>query len=420
MKKFLSLLLAALLCLGLFAGCKKQENGGTIAKVGDREISFNDFLSTLDYYAYYMGLNMEDASSKETMMQLAENILTSMVLSEVVLAKGEEMGYYEFSDEEKAQIDEDVKSDMDSGRESISSSLKENNPDLSDAELETKINLEMATQGYIEEDLRTYYEDSLVYDKVYAHFTEEISVSDDDVKAEFDKLVEEAKTGYLEGTANFEDDALSGGTIYYTPAGYRRVQHILIGFDTETSTKLNELYSGDDQDAYNAYLEEALAGIKPKAEEVLAKAKADGANFAELMGEYSTDPGAAYYPDGYVVGQENSTYHESFVAGAFALKNVGDVSDLVSSPSGYHIIRLEEILTEGAANLDDVKENVASSLLETRKSDSFFEMSESWRDEMKVKTYPEKYQVHIDNYYANLEASASADPSASPSASAAE
>ena len=96
------------------------------------------------------------------------------------------------------------------------------------------------------------------------------------------------------------------------------------------------------------------------------------------------------------------------------------MSDLVSSPSGYHIIRLEEILTEGAANLDDVKESVASSLLETKKSDSFFEMSESWRDEMKVKTYPEKYQVYIDNYYANLEASASADPSASPSASAAE
>ena len=36
MKKFLSILLALLLCLGVFAGCKKQENGGVIAKVEGR------------------------------------------------------------------------------------------------------------------------------------------------------------------------------------------------------------------------------------------------------------------------------------------------------------------------------------------------------------------------------------------------
>ena len=408
MKRFLCILLAALLCLSLFAGCKKQENGGTIAKVGDREIFFNDFLDTLDYYTYYMNINAQDASSKETIMGLADTILQSMVLSEVVLAKGEELGYYDFTEEEKAQIEESVKSEMDSGRQSIEASLKEGNPDLSDAELETKINLEMANQGYIEADFRTYYEDSLVYDKVYAHFTEDVSVSDEEIQAQYDSLVQQAQAGYLEGTANFEEDALSGGAIYYTPAGYRRVQHILIGFDTETSTKLNELYGGEDEQAYHTYLEEALAKIKPAAEEVLAKVNADGSNFIELMGEYSQDPGAAYYPDGYVVGQENSTYHEEFVAGVFALQNVGEISGLVSSPSGYHIIRLVEILEEGPANFDDVKETVSASLMDTKKSDAFYELSEQWRDEMNVKTYPEKYQVYLDNYYANLKAEASA------------
>lgn len=407
MKKFLSILLALLLCLGAFAGCKKQENGGVIAKVEGREISFNDFLDTLDYYVYYLSIDASSASSKESVMQLAQQILDSMVLSEVVYAKGEELGYYDFSEEERAKIEEDVAAQMSAGRESIEASVKEQNPDLSEADLETKINLEMVNQGYIEEDFRSYYEDSLVYDKVFAHFTDDISVQDQEVREEYDRLVEEAKAGYADGTASFENDALSGGAIYYTPAGYRRVKHILIGFDTETSNKLSELYSADDQAAYDAYLQEALAGIKSKAEDVRSKINADGSNFADLMSEYSEDPGAAYYPDGYVVGQENSTYYEDFVTGVFALKNVGDVSALVSSPSGYHIIRLEEILPEGPAKYEDVQATISASLLETRKSDAFFELCETWRDEMKVKTYPEKYQVYLDNYYADLETSAS-------------
>lgn len=407
MKKFLSILLALLLCLGAFAGCKKQENGGVIAKVEGREISFNDFLDTLDYYVYYLSIDASSASSKESVMQLAQQILDSMVLSEVVYAKGEELGYYDFSEEERAKIEEDVASQMSAGRQSIEASVKEQNPDLSEADLETKINLEMVNQGYIEEDFRSYYEDSLVYDKVFAHFTDDISVQDQEVREEYDRLVEEAKAGYADGTASFENDALSGGAIYYTPAGYRRVKHILIGFDTETSSKLSELYSAGDQAAYDAYLQEALAGIKSKAEDVRSKISADGSNFADLMSEYSEDPGATYYPNGYVVGQENSTYYEDFVTGVFALKNVGDVSELVSSPSGYHIIRLEEILEEGPAKYEDVQATISASLLETRKSDAFFELCETWRDEMKVKTYPEKYQVYLDNYYADLETSAS-------------
>ncbi len=42
-------------------------------------------------------------------------------------------------------------------------------------------------------------------------------------------------------------------------------------------------------------------------------------------------------------------------------------------------------------------------------------MSETWQEEMDVKTYPEKYQVYLDNYYAELEAeeTSSAEKSAS-------
>ncbi len=414
MKRILCILLCALLCLSVLFGCSNQGEE-IIARVEERQVSFSDFLDTLDYYVYYMGVDTQDSSSKETVMQLAETILQSMVLSEVVLAKGEELGYYEFSEEEKSQIQSDIQAEMDAGRESIEATIKEENPDLSEEELKTKVDLEMATQGYIEEDFRTYFEDSLVYDKVYAHFTEDVTVSEEEIRAEYDRLVEEAQTSYLEGTSSFEDDALLGGTIYYTPAGYRRVKHILIGFDSETSTQLNELSAAGDEEAYQAYLEEALAAIRSEAEGVLAQVNADGSNFAELMETYSDDPGASYYPDGYVVGQENSTYHESFVEGVFALENPGDISGLVASPSGYHIIRLEEILQEGAAAYEDVKESVSTSLLETRQSDTFYDLSETWQEEMDVKTYPEKYQVYLDNYYAELEAeeTSSAEKSAS-------
>ena len=82
--------------------------------------------------------------------------------------------------------------------------------------------------------------------------------------------------------------------------------------------------------------------IKDKAEAVLAQVKANPAKFAELAKQYSQDPGSAqnggdlgFFGKGVMVPQFESV--------AFALKQ-GQISGLVQTQFGYHIIQVDKIM----------------------------------------------------------------------------
>jgi peptidyl-prolyl cis-trans isomerase C len=85
---------------------------------------------------------------------------------------------------------------------------------------------------------------------------------------------------------------------------------------------------------------------KKKAEEVLAEIKAKGGNFADYVTKYSDDepPPVGSTPgteQGLIKNIERGETTNDFEEAAFALKNVGDLSPVVRTRFGYHIIKLE-------------------------------------------------------------------------------
>ncbi len=104
------------------------------------------------------------------------------------------------------------------------------------------------------------------------------------------------------------------------------------------------------------YKEEA----RQRAEEVLAKVKANPDQFAKLAEEYSDDQASAqrggdlgYFTKGVMVAQ--------FEQAAFSLQS-GEISDLVETKFGYHIIKVEDkIVSED--NPDDIKVKVRHILI---------------------------------------------------------
>ena len=101
------------------------------------------------------------------------------------------------------------------------------------------------------------------------------------------------------------------------------------------------------------------AAARKKAEDLLAKVKAGG-DFEALAHKYSDDPGSAanggnlgLFPRGRMA--------PSFEQAAFALEP-GTVSDLVESPFGFHIIKVEEHRAAGVRPLEAMRDQVVSAI----------------------------------------------------------
>ncbi len=104
--------------------------------------------------------------------------------------------------------------------------------------------------------------------------------------------------------------------------------------------------------------EDVKERVKKRAQEVLEKAR-KGEDFAALAKKYSEGPSKSQGGDlGYFkAGQMEPPFEKA----AFALKK-GEISDLVKTRFGYHIILVEDIKEAGMTPLKDVKGDILATL----------------------------------------------------------
>lgn len=145
-----------------------------------------------------------------------------------------------------------------------------------------------------------------------------ITISDQEAKTYFDKNKEQY---------SYEQEMV-------------RAKHILI----KTVDDNNNPLSPDKQD-----------GAKKKAEGLLARAKA-GEDFATLAKQYSQDEGSKDNGGEYIFPRDQMV--KEFEDTAFSLRP-GEISHIVKTEFGYHIIKLEEKYQKGQImNYDTIKEEV--------------------------------------------------------------
>lgn len=107
-----------------------------------------------------------------------------------------------------------------------------------------------------------------------------------------------------------------------------------------------------------------------KARDLLARAKQPGADFAALAQANSDDPGSASR-GGDLGPFARGKMVPAFEQAAFALKQPGDLSDVVKTDFGYHVIRLEErkpaVRQPFEAVRDDLVKSIAQSEARARR-----------------------------------------------------
>ncbi|WP_027700940.1 peptidylprolyl isomerase [Metaclostridioides mangenotii] len=119
---------------------------------------------------------------------------------------------------------------------------------------------------------------------------------------------------------------------------------------------------------------------KKKAEEVLKKVK-DGGDFAKLAKEYSQDSSAesggslGFFSKGDMV--------EPFEKSAFSLK-VGEISDIVETQYGYHIIKVTN-KKKDVTSFEDAKDTMKQSILEEKYSQEIEKLTKAAKIEKNEK-----------------------------------
>lgn len=158
---------------------------------------------------------------------------------------------------------------------------------------------------------------------------------------------------------------------YVEETGLLRAKHILL------LTK--------DPDTGEDYDDAKKAEQKAKVEDILAKLREDPAQFDTLMNENSEDSGLSSYPDGYLFGPNEMV--TEFEEGTRALA-VGEISELVESTYGYHIIlRLD-------ADCEESRQECAES--------KFNEMMSAVVESAVVEKKPEYDSFTTKDYYEGL------------------
>ncbi|MEQ3527720.1 SurA N-terminal domain-containing protein [Pseudoalteromonas piscicida] len=116
---------------------------------------------------------------------------------------------------------------------------------------------------------------------------------------------------------------------------------------------------------------EDAEAAKQKADEILAELN-NGADFAVVAEEKSDDVVSAEL-GGDLDWIERDMMDPAFEDAAFALAAVGDVSEVVESEFGFHIIKLTDIQRQQAQSFEDVKDNLRAELEKAAKIDAFYQ-----------------------------------------------
>ena len=247
-------LLALLLVLTMIlSGCslivkdEAVDAARVVIRVGDDTYTKAQVQAQIQNQVNYMtalysryGLSF-DSTNADVMSSLTDNVLNSLVERSVLLAKAKELGLDQLTDEEKTKIEENTASQLDSLRKSAATEFS--------LDLETQleeINAKLDEIGYTEEVVRKSVTESLLITKAEDYAVKDVTVTEDEIVADFNSKVEAAKTSYESDLSAYGKAVLNGTTVYYRPAGYRNVKQILIKYSDEDSALVSNIQTALD------------------------------------------------------------------------------------------------------------------------------------------------------------------------------
>ena len=447
-KALLALMMALTLLLSSCALIVKDEavdNATVIIRMGDQEINKEkvkeEVENQLDSAAYMNQIygRSFDRTDPEVIAQAQDAAVEALKRDLALSAKAKELGLDKLTDEELETVKTKAQEGYDYALDYVKQYQLENTEGM-DEEALAKAAADKLTEMKISLDTYTESETkTIIDDKLREYAIKDVTVSDDEIKADYDAKVEADKTSYENNAGSWATAANNGTTLYYTPAGIRRVKQILTKFKDEDQTAINDAntklteantartaaqakidsanehlktegISEEDKAAEEANLSaaqqeleeadkalidagkavddatnKAFENIDADTDAILAALDA-GEDWQKLMDEKNQDTGMKNNEKGYAVSADMTSFDKAFVEAAMALEKIGDHSGKIKGTSyGYYIIRYESDEKEGPADLETVKETISSALLKTKQNNTYNDTVAQWVEEAGIK-----------------------------------
>ncbi|MDQ0272871.1 peptidylprolyl isomerase [Cytobacillus purgationiresistens] len=230
--------------------------------------------------------------------------------------------------------------------------------------------------------------DTLITDKIVLQEMkkEKVKISDDEIADEMVNYMD-AYGGEDEFKEVIKDSGVEISTIEQNIMIYLGTKKLI---EPRIDIKEEDIQSYfDENKASFAQAEEIEASHilledEDTAKEVLKKLKDDG-DFAKLAKEYSTDT-ATNEKGGELGFFSKGEMAEEFEKTAFDME-IDEISDPVKTDYGYHIIKVTNKKEAAEAKLDDVKEEIKDTLLESKLETEYTVWLNEKFEEYEIKTF---------------------------------
>lgn len=363
-----------------------------VAEVNGEPIYYEQFHAIYANACASYGISEDDETNGS---YLKDMIMESLINEKIMTQKLTENGYMNLTDQ---QVEEAKKSAQDYLDSNIDSYYGEQiKTDLGEGYTEEQYQEAKApyeeqilkAMGYDTKDAFVeFYKLTVAEDAAKAALVGDIKPTDEDVQAKYDENVAKDQKSMDADPSVYESSSANGTTVYYVPAGVRQVLQVLIKIDDDWASAIKTLREAGNDAQADYLLEKARADIKAEADDVLGKIKSGSVTFADAITTYNDDTGMP--ESGYSVVTGGKTFVEPFTTAAMNLKAIGDVSELVPTDYGYHILQYVSDVTAGAVAFDSVKQELYDSLLASMQDEAWQTIIDEWTNTSKIEKYEDK------------------------------
>ncbi len=345
-----------------------------VARVNGQDILAKDMIEEVEAnkigYAMYMSSYGQavDTADEEFQRYVIEGVLKQRTERMALTAKAEALGIAETPAEELATIQQGVDEGYQAAYDACMQDIKAQSPDATEEQLVALTEAELLKYGYTKQALLENETFASMNLRLMAEATKDVTMTEEEARTAYTEMVAQAKTQYLADKDAYISDLLNGAEIVYHPPGYRTVRHILLMAATP----------------------EEMPQMVEKGNQILAEIQG-GKDFEAAVTEYGQDPGMGdpLIKDGYPLCEGSQSYDEQFTTAAMALANVGDLSPVVESSFGVHIIKYVGDVAEGEVPFEQNKDDFMTHQLEQRKNTAYETAKAEWITAANIEMMPD-------------------------------